>query len=645
MKKHLYFILLLFAISGLAQERPNVLFLVIEDTSPYLFPAYGNTSISTPNLDWLANNGVVFDNAFANAPYCSPARSTLISGTQATVYGNDIHRQGHVQKEQYFLVKKLRDAGYFTVNKTKTDYNISGKETHDLVDKTWSMNGKGASYNDPSREGKPFFGQFNNVTTHMSRLTTVTIDERLKCKVDPNTVNLPPQVPDLPEVRADYALHLEGVQDIDKWVGVFLDDLKEKDLFDNTIIFFFSDHGGCLPRGKAFPFDTGYRVPLIVYAPKQYEKWLPAKPGERTERMVSFDDFIPTAMSLAGLEKPDYVTGKPFMGTYNEEPRDYVYTFRTNTGGHFDSSRSVFDKRYQYIKYYTPHKRHALTQTFQWQMPAQLAWDAHYMAGKASEEHSRYYEPHPVEALYDLKNDPWEAHNLAENPDYQDKLKELREANATYIRENMDLGFLSWEKRQALTDEGLDPYSWVRETNYPLTDLISLAEKASTANADYLPEFIENLSSARPSFRFWAISGILNLAHKDRLKSIPDEVYTALSDEEDKDISALAAETLVRAGDPKRGFTYLTDHFEDNSFVYSSLENLWDLNTPITEELKGFAANAKSKEARTYARSLLIKLSEMNISELFDESDIKSGYKTYRNRVSNYIQNTPALND
>ncbi|MCM5664041.1 sulfatase family protein [Galbibacter mesophilus] len=643
MKKNALFFLFLLKVSlSCAQEKkPNVLFLVIEDTSNYLFPMYGNESIHTPNLDWLAENGVVFDNAFANAPYCSPARSTLISGTQATVYGNDIHRQKHIQKEQYFLVKKLRDTGYFTVNKTKTDYNITGKESKELVDKTWSMNGKDATYNDASRNGKPFFGQFNNLSTHMSRITTVTIDKRLECKVNPETIELPPHVPDLPEMRADYALHLEGVQDIDKWVGFFLKDLKDRSLLEDTIIFFFSDHGGCLPRGKAFPFDTGYRVPLVVYAPEKYKNMLPTRPGERTDRMVSFDDFIPTVMSIAGLKKPAYVTGKPFMGKYEETPREYVETFRTNTGSHFDASRSVFDKRFQYIKYYTPHKRHALTQTFQWQMPSQLAWDEYYMSGKASEFHSQYYEPHPVEALYDLKTDPWEAKNLAADPKFKDKLEELREVNSTYIREVKDLGFLSWEKRAELTDKGIDLYSWVRETNYPLTDLISLAEKASSGNREYLPLFLENLENKRSSFRFWAVSGILNLACTDALKEVPKEVYSKMSENEDKDISALAAEILVRMGESKKGLDFLMDHFEDNPFVYSSLENLWDLTAPAKEDLELMAANAKNEEARTYARSLLIKLGEMSIDELYEAKTIEARYKNYRNRVSNYMQNTP----
>lgn len=645
MKKCNLLLIFLIIVAGcMAQNpKPNVLFLVIEDTSPYLFPTYGNASIKTPNIDWLASNGVVFDNAFANAPYCSPARSTLISGTQATVYGNDIHRQKHIQKEPYFLVKELTDNGYFTANCGKTDYNITGKETKELVDKAWSMNAKDATYNHPSRKDRPFFAQFNNIATHMSRMTTVTIDKRLKCKVDPETVKLPPHVPDLPEVRADYTLHLEGVQDIDKWVGVFIDDLKKQSLLDNTIVFFFSDHGGCLPRGKAYPYDTGHRVPLIVYAPEKYKNLLPAKQGERTDRMVSFDDFIPTVMSLAGIKKPPYITGKPFMGQYDEKPRDYVQTFRTNTENHYDASRGVHDKKFHYIKYYTPHKIHALTQTFQWQMPAQLAWDEFYMAGKASEDLSVYYKPHPVEALYDLSQDPFELQDLAEDPKYSEKLNELRMENVRYIREVKDLGFLSWELRAELAEKGVDAYTWIRENNYPLNDLIALAEKASSRDMEFLPFLVEHLTNERPSFRFWAVSGILNLAHQGLLTSIPKGIFDIMNQEEYLDISPLAAEILVRMGEPEKGLNFLMANFENNPFVFSSLENLWDLAAPLESELSKVAENSPDDKTRVKARSLLIKLGKLDISQLYEKKTIETKHKTYLNRVRNYLQNTPEI--
>lgn len=649
-KKRLVYIILSIiffcSISCSSEKGPNILFLVIEDTSPYLFPAYGNQTIKTPNLDWMAENGLVFTNAFANAPYCSPARSTLISGTQATVYGNDIHREGHLQKEQYFLVKKLTDEGYFTVNNGKTDYNIKGKEATKIMETVWSINGDKATYNDPSRSNRPFFAQFNNMSTHMSRMTTIITDNRLKCTVDPATVKLPPYVPDLPEMRSDYALHLEGVQNIDKWVGAFLNDLKDKKELENTIVFFFSDHGGCLPRGKAFPFDTGHRVPLIVYAPDKYKDILPGPRGGTTDRMVSFDDFIPTVMSLAGIKKPNYITGKPFMGKYEENPRKYVYMFRTNNKEHFDPTRSVYDGRFHYLRNYIPYKIHGLTQSFQWQMPSQLAWDAHFMSGEAADHHSTYYQSKPVEALFDLKKDPWELNNLALDPDYQEKLVELRSVNNRNVRDIKDLGFLSWDERTEITNQGKDFYSWVREKNYPIDSLISLAEKASFGNLVDLPFFIQNLRSANSSFQFWGMSGIVNIAKKGLLKEIPEEVYPLLNSKAHEDVSVLAAETMVLMGREKEGLNFLMSKFKPGSQSVSSLENLWG-NVYLKEAEAGLwkiVNDSNDEQMRIQARSLLIKLGKLDICELYEQHTIDENHKIYLRRVENYMENIEQLN-
>ena len=645
-KKQLFYLIMssiifFCSISCSSEKRPNIIFLVIEDTSPYLFPSYGNQSIKTPNLDWIAENGLVFTNAFANAPYCSPARSTLISGTQATVYGNDIHREGHLQKEQYFLVKKLTDQGYFTVNNGKTDYNIKGKESNKIMESVWSINGDKATYNDASRSNRPFFAQFNNMSTHMSRMTTITTENRLKCAVDATTVKLPPYVPDLPEMRSDYALHLEGVQNIDKWVGAFLNDLKDKKVLDNTIIFFFSDHGGCLPRGKAFPFDTGHRVPLIVYAPDNYKDILPGPVGGTTDRMVSFDDFIPTVMSLAGIKKPSYITGKPFMGKYEENPRKYVFMFRTNTKEHFDPTRSVYDGRFHYLRNYIPYKIHGLTQSFQWQMPSQMAWDAHFMSGEASDQHSTYYQSKPVEALFDLKKDPWELNNLALDPDYQEKLVELRSVNNENVRDIKDLGFLSWDERTEITNQGKDFYSWVRENNYPIDSLISLAEKASFGNVVELPFFIQNLNSAKPSFQFWGMSGIVNIAKKGLLKEIPGEVYPLLNSKTHEDVSVLAAESMILMGKEEKGLNFLMSKFKPGSQSVSSLENLWG-NVYLKEaeaDLWKIVYESNDEQKRIQARSLLIKLGKLDICELYEQQTIDENQKLYLKRVKNYMEN------
>ena len=218
---------------------------------------------------------------------------------------------------------------------------------------------------------------------------------------------------------------------------------------------------------------------------------------------------------------------------------------------------------------------------------------------------------------------------------------ELREANNRYIRHVKDLGFLSWEERTAQTQLGKDFYSWVRETDYPLSDLISLAEKASDGKIEDLPIFLENLKSDKSSFRFWGISGLAHLAQRGKLKTIPKEIRPLLNPNEDEDVSALAAEILVRMGEEERGLRFLLSKFKPMGFAISSLENLWDKTTLIENELISLATESQDEITRLFARSLLIKQGKMGVGELYEQKQIDKNYKTYLKRVHNYLQNLP----
>lgn len=621
------------------EDKPNILFLVIEDTSPYLFPAYGNKTIKTPNVDFLAENGVTFDNAFTNAPYCSPARSTLISGCYATTYGNDIHREGHVVPEQYFFPATMREMGYYTVNAGKTDYNVTREMYEKYLPVAWDNYSNKGTYNDPARRDKPFFGQFNNNCTHMSRMTSVTLDVRKPSRYDPVTVELPPHVPDLPEMRADYVLHLEGVEDADRWVGLFLDDLRNRKMLENTIIFFFSDHGGCLPRGKAFPFETGLRNALIIYAPEKWKHLLPAKPGTHTGRMVSFVDFGPTLLSIAGTKPPEYMQGKPFMGKYASKPSDYAHCFRTNTGPHYDPSRTVYNGRYKYIRNYTPYKIHALRQNFQWGMPAQLAWDREYYSGNLQPQFQGYFEPKPSEMLFDVKNDPWEMNNLANDPAYAGILAKLRKEKSAFLRESIDLGFFPREFREEMTKKGISLYEWVRETKYPLGDLIAMAEAASSGNIEDLPALEKGLSDQRLEFRFWAASGYANLARLGLLNEMP-EALVRLKDDAAECVSATAAEALFYAGRKEEGLQALVNQAKRGSqSAMSALEELREAVRPYVADIRQIAD--KGKGGKFTARSILVNLGELPMQKLYEEKEIKNFVDDHYKRVEEWDYTRP----
>ncbi len=623
-----------------AQDRPNILWLVIEDTSPYLFPAYGNELIETPNLDFLQQNGVVFDNAFAPGPQCSPARSSLISGCDATTFGNDLHREGRPIPDFYFFPTHLRKQGYYCVNAGKTDYNIPKSEEGQLLEPVWNENSNQATYNHPDRNNRPFFAQFNNMTSHMSRMTTITPDVREPVSVAVSGDDLPPYVPDLPQTRADYALHLEGVQNTDRWVGLFLDDLRERKLLENTIIFFFSDHGGCLPRGKAFPYDTGHRAALLVYVPDRWQSLWDEQADVRSGRLVTFTDFGPTALSLAGMKPPETMQGKAFMGEYRENPREYAYAFRTNTGAHFDPSRSVYDGRFHYIRYYTPYKIHGLRQSFQFGMPAQLAWDTLFHFGETLPQHRQYYQPKPYEMLFDLAADPWEMNNLANRSAYQDKLQELRKVVAGHQVEVNDLGFFPPDARRKLVAEGGNLYNKVREINYPLGELQQLAALASNPDEISGERLIDYLNHERTSFRFWAASGFAYLYSQGISYTVP-EALRALVNDKSLSIAATASEALVYAGEVSFGVDALIGQCADGSgAAISALEEVqhrYQISEKQVDQIKQLA----QEQDNFGLRSVLINLKELPLDSLFTEQQRASFMRGYRDRISNWAPTRP----
>ncbi len=627
---------------------PNILFLVVEDTSPYLFPAYGNQTISTPNLDRLASQGVVFTNAFANSPYSSPARSALISGSYATTYGNDWHRNNHIVPQQYFFPQYLREAGYFTVNAGKTDYNVTrevGKAYYDLAWDRMSSYRRGdrdnVTYNDPYREDRPFFGQFNNNTTHMSRLTSIYLNNREPSRINPEEVDLPSYVPDIPETRSDYALHLEGVEDSDKWVGIFIDDLEKRDLLDNTIIFFFSDHGGNLPRGKAFPFESGLKAALIIYAPPRWEHLLPADVGTISNRIVEFADFGPTLLSVAGVKPPGHMQGKPFMGKYEAPPRDMSFNYRTNTHEHFDPSRSLYTKKFEYTVNYTPYKIHGKRQIFQWGMPSQMAWDSLFNFAEVTPEHQGFYLPKPREMLFDREKDPWSMNNLAKDPAYKDVLDKFRNAVSRHIRETKDLGFFPLDVRNYFVDKGISLYSWVHESSYPFELMYRAVESASLGDPDEKEFLVSLLEHERPEIRYWGASGLANMAHQGQLDELPLKLFT-LTNDPFGSVAVMAAEALVHAGSIDEGLNCLIKQAKDlNTFASTSLEQLGPAAEPALADIRKLAMESDDDRIRFYARSVLVNFGELPLHELFDEPAVERFLRIQKRRVREWAPTLP----
>jgi len=484
-----------------AAGRPNILWLVSEDNGPYL-GCYGYKNAKTPHLDKLAAQGVLYENAFANAPVCAPARSTIITGVYPPSMGTQHMRSKNPIPEAIkFFPQYLRDAGYFTTNRSKTDYNIAK-----LPQGTWDIC-SGSGHWKARKKGQPFFSIFNIGTSHESCLHRGA----KASKQDPAKVELPPYHPDTPEFRNDWAYYYERITQMDSQMGDILAELETDGLAEDTIVIYYADHGGVLARSKRFLFDSGTHVPMIVRFPKKYAHLAPGKPGARTDRLVSFVDLAPSMLSLAGIKIPEYIQGEAFLGPQAAKPRDYVYLFRGRMDERYDFARAVRDKQYKYIRNYMPHLPWGQHLEYLWKSKStQSLWKEH-LAGRLKGAEKRFFQTKETEELYDTKTDPHEVNNLAGNAKYADVLKRMRKAQQAWAVDIHDIGFLP-EGEFIARSEGSTPFATARDPKkYDQASVMAAADVANAREAKNLPRLVEMLGDKDSGVRYWAAIGCLSL--------------------------------------------------------------------------------------------------------------------------------------
>ena len=634
-----------------AQERPNILWLTFEDTSASNFGCYGNKQVSTPVVDSLAASGIQYMKAWSCAPQSSPARSSLITGCFATTYGMDIHPVSQETPADLFFPQLLRDAGYYCTNNNKTHYNSTRNNKA-----CWDECDKNASYNSPARKNEqPFFAVFNSVASHMGRIRTFHTEGRRDYSSEGIVIDslvLPAYVPDLPEVRSDYAGHLESTQDIDRWVGVFLTDLKKKGLDDDTIIFIFSDHGGCIPRGKGYLYESGLQVPLVVYFPEKW-KHLAGCPEGQNSQLVNFTDLGPTVLSLAGIRPPEHMQGKALHGKYAvNDAREYQFAFGANQLHHFMPVRAVTDGRYKMIRSYIPYRQFALRNYYQWGMPSNKAWDRYILEGSTpaetpadSSNRCRWALPfhaQPAEMLFDLQNDPDEVNDLSADPRYAKILKRLRRELSDHIRMTSDLGFFLPSSRK-----GTNQYERVRDEKYPLEKMYQLVEAAGLGNVKDLKLFKKALASESADFRFWGIIGCAVMAREGGLKQSEVAELTGtlrkLSGDEDPYVASEAAYALAYMGRQDEGISRLLNPTEEEyrKVGYSVLECLSldpAMRPHIAKHAEALRQAAETlprranEDAGLMARGILINLGMMDIDLLHGPEAYDEGLKLNKGR-------------
>ncbi|MEM9987443.1 MAG: sulfatase-like hydrolase/transferase, partial [Bacteroidota bacterium] len=410
------------------------------------------------------------------------SRSTLISGVYAPSLATDWHREQRAVPDSFYFPLYLQELGYYCSNNSKKDYNARG-----IPNEVWDAGGKNAHWkNTPA--GQPFFSVFNTGITHMKRVATRDTSGRWPRQVSPASVRPAATLPNLPELRDDLAWHLDAVAEMDQWVGRHLQALKDAGKSDSTIIFFFSDHGGCTPGSKAYVSERGGRVPMLVYFPPAFEYLAPmAQPGV-IDSFMQFVDLGPTMIHLAGGKVPPYMTGRPVMGPQRQPFRDRVLLYRANQGDNFIPSRSLIQGDYHLVWNFNTAYPQGARQLYQWQMPGFMAWEQACLAGTCDSVQAAFWRPMPTWELYDLTQDPEEVHNLAYLPGRKHLRDSLAECLLTELKAESDLGFFPRSLRRQKEAEPF--YQFVRRTQLPVGEVIDAAAFASKAEPSDVPQLL-----------------------------------------------------------------------------------------------------------------------------------------------------------
>ncbi len=523
----------------LAADHPNILWVTSEDHGPEM-GCYGDKLARTPNVDALAAKGMIFNHAWSVAPVCSPARTAIISGMYPSSSGG-LHMRSMVSMPAgtKMFPQYLREAGYYCSNNSKTDYNLREPG------KVWDDSSNNAHWRNRSGS-QPFFAIFNSTKSHESQIRT----RPHKQITDPAKVRVPTYHPDTPEIRQDWAQYYDKVSEADADAGIHLKEIADAGLADDTIIFYYGDHGSGMPRSKRWPSNSGLHVPMVVHFPKKWEHLAPNeyKTGGESDRLVSFVDLAPTVLSLASVKPPEWMQGNAFAGPYQCQLQPFIYGQRGRMDERMDGVRSVTDGRYVYLRNYFPNVSQAQRVAYQFETPTTRVWHSLFLAGKTNEAQSIFWRvPKAVEELYDLNSDRDEVHNLAQSSEHRLILEKLQNAQRAHVLNTRDVCLLP-ELEIHTRSEGSTPYEMARDPiKYPLERILAAAELSSRLEPADVNELISLMKDKDSAVRYWGALGLL-MRGPATVSSNKSTLQTALADESPS-VRIVAAQALGMYGD------------------------------------------------------------------------------------------------
>ncbi|MEM7475962.1 MAG: sulfatase-like hydrolase/transferase [Planctomycetota bacterium] len=565
-----------------AESRPNILWITSEDNGPEL-GCYGDSYATTPNIDGLAKIGMTYKHCWSNAPVCAPARTTIVTGLFPTSLGGQ-HMRSQIDLPEVCKLypQYFRELGYYCTNNSKTDYNFNTP-----ADQIWNESSKNAHWRN-REENQPFFAVFNFTISHESKLRT----RPHEAVHDASKVFVPPYHPDTPEVRQDWAQYYDRLTEMDAQVGEILAALKEDRLADNTIIFYYGDHGSGMPRGKRWLYESGLRVPLIVHVPEKLQDLVKDQyqSGKTSDRLVSFVDLVPTVLSLVGMQPPEHLHGKAFLGQHATPDPKYIYGFRDRMDERYDMSRAIRDQRFSYIRNFKPQRPQGSYLDYMFKTPTTRIWKELFDAGKLNAAQSVFWLPKASEELYDLQEDPYQVRNLAEDPQYAEKLAEMRSEIKSWMLRIRDVGLMP-EGEMITRGSDSTPYDYGQSEAYPIEAIYDAADLATRPGNEDLDRLTELKEHSDATVRYWVATGCLIRPMREITATESIALAAELAEDENPFVRCLANETLARFGNERqrkrsmRQLLSMVDAEQSSTFVALTALNCLDWCSPLQSEL------------------------------------------------------------
>ncbi|WP_338239782.1 sulfatase [Persicobacter diffluens] len=587
-----------------SSRLPNIVWFMSEDNSPFI-GAYGDSLAVTPNLDRLAKQGITFQNAFANAPVCAPSRSSIITGVLPTSIGTE-HMRCKVEMDSsiVYFPALLRENGYFTTLRFKKDYNASCPKNVWDKDDFWDIN----ESLEGRKEKQPFFIFYNTWISHETRLhpqkdrykyfrdsfeyiDSTEVEGWISnlTHIQPEQVKIPKYLPDIPEVRNDFASYYEFMAMMDLEYKYVMDYLEKIGELDNTIIIYSSDHGGVQGRSKRFTFESGLKIPLIIYIPPKFR----GKELKNIEQqLVSLIDMPATILSMGGVNPPKSYQGHDIFG--KQEDR-YSYGFRGRMDESLDLVRSLRDKQYRYVRNFYPQHPNGIHINFLWKAEGVKAWEKAFNNQQTDEFSSAFFEPRTIEELYDCDADPENIHNLAADPSFKRILNRFRKALKQEMERTNDIGFIPEADFYAHCQKQKIPYTLYAKTQ-PMKVIRAAAwDATSTDDFSVLSKLMQSEVDA---VRFWGVNGCM-LQKKlpphivDQLKDMLDDTNAA--------VQASTAEVLYTHGftaDALAKIEQLLQH--QNPFVALRVMNCIEVNQINNASIKKVIQSLKLYDKQEY---------------------------------------------